>query len=174
MFIEGIAILDGVEYALLGVQEIELDDDESETETKFFITLDDQNWIRIKSEVEMDFEDGEVEEKYSVAMKKDGEFSKMSFKIETESDGEMKVHLKTVIQGELVSYTFRRKINDETGETFILIRVIENGQVLHILAVPSVDEVTGEIVYTFTVRETGRGYEGRPGHGDDHRGGDRR
>jgi hypothetical protein len=172
VFIEGIAILDGVEYALIGVQEIELDDDESETETKFFITLDDQNWIRIKSEVEIDFEDGEVEEKYSVTMKKDGEFSKMRFKVETEADGDMKVDLKTMLQGQLVSYTFRRKLNEETGQPYILIRVIENRQVLHILAVPSLDEVTGEIVYTFTVRETGKEYEGRPGHGN--RGGNRR
>ena len=166
IFIEGVAIFDGVEYALIGAQEIDNDDDEMETETKFFITLDDQNWIKIKTEVEIDLEDNSTEEKYSVAMKKDGEFSKMSFKSETESDGELKVSLKTLIQEELVSYTFRRQINDETGQEYILIRVIENGQVLHIEAVPTLDEVTGEIVYEFTVRETGKGYEGRPGHGD--------
>jgi hypothetical protein len=174
VFIEGIAILDGVEYALIGFQEIELEDDESETETKFFITLDDQNWIRIKSEVEIDVADGEVEEKYSVIMRKDGEFSKMRFKVETEADGELKVDLKTVIEGQLVSYTFRRKLNEETGQSYILIRVIENRQVLHILAVPSIDDVTGEVVYTFTVRETGREYEGRPGHGNRDRGDNRR
>jgi hypothetical protein len=165
IFLEGVAIFDGVEYALIGVQEIENEDDEVETETKFFITLDDQNWIRIKSELEVDLVDNETEEKYSVSMKKDGEFSKMSFKTETENNGEMKVSLKTLIQGELVSYTFRRKINEETGQEYILIRVIENGQVLHIEAIPVLDAVTGEIVYEFTVRETGRGYEGRPGHG---------
>ena len=170
IFLEGVAIFDGVEYALIGAQEIDNDEDEIETETKFFITLDDDNWIRIKSEVEIDLEDNETEEKYSVSMKKDGEFSKMSFKSEMESDGELKVSLKTLIQGELVSYTFRRKVNEETGQTYILIRVIENGEVLHIEAIPVLDEVTGEIVYEFTVRETGRGYEGRPGHGGhDHR-----
>ncbi len=170
IFLEGVAIFDGVEYALIGAQEIDNDEDEIETETKFFITLDDDNWIRIKSEVEIDLEDNETEEKYSVSMKKDGEFSKMSFKSEMENDGELKVSLKTLIQGELVSYTFRRKVNEETGQTYILIRVIENGEVLHIEAVPVLDELTGEIVYEFTVRETGRGYEGRPGHGGhDHR-----
>lgn len=174
VFIEGIAIFDGLEYELIGVQEVDIEEDETETSTKFFITLDDQNWIRIKSEVEVDLEDNETEEKYSVSMKKDDQFSKMSFKIETDNDGELKVNLKTLIQGELVSYTFRRKINEETGETYLLIRVIENGQVLHILAVPSLDETTGDIVYTFTVRETGQGYEGRPGHGDRGRDHDRR
>ena len=153
VFLKGIVILEEVEYELLGMRE---DDDEG-TETKFFIALDENNWIKIKNEVEAN------EEKFAIAMKKDGVFSKMMFKSEIEEDGEVKLMLMTLIDGELVSYMFKQIQNDE-GEEILLIKVIENGEILHIVAVPSIDAETGETVYDFFVTESGRNYEGRPGH----------
>lgn len=155
VYLKGIVIYEGLEYELIGMREIE----EDESEYKFFIALDENNWIHIKTETELD------EEKYSIAMKKDGEFSKMSFKIEQDTDGETKVMFRTLIDGEFVSYMFKRMVNEQDQE-IILIKVIENGGVLHIIAVPSIDEVTGETVYEFFVMESGRNYEGRPGHGN--------
>lgn len=154
VLLEGVVIFEGEEYALLGLQEIEAD----ETETKFFISLDENNWIKIKREVELD------EQKYDLAMMKDGEFSKLTFKVETDEDGEIEVKLKTILNGELISYSFKKEIED--GVEIIKIKVVEDRQVLHVKAVPSIDE-NGETVYSFYVRESGKDYEGRPGHGRD-------
>ena len=154
VLLEGIVIFEGQEYALLGIQEVE----EDETETKFFISLDENNWIKIKREVEVD------EQKYDLAMMKDGEFSKLTFKVETDEDGEVEVKLKTIINGELISYSFKKEL--EEGVEIIKIKVIEDRQVLHVKAIPSIDE-NGETIYSFYVRESGRDYEGRPGHGRD-------
>lgn len=154
VLLEGVVIFEGQEYALLGIQEI----DEEETETKFFISLDENNWIKIKREVEVD------EQKYDLAMMKDGQFSKLTFKVETDDDGEIEVKLKTIMNDELVSYSFKKEI--EEGVEIIKIKVVEDRQVLHVKAVPSIDE-NGETVYSFYVRESGKDYEGRPGHGRD-------
>ena len=154
VLLEGIVIFEGETYSLLGIEEI----DEDETETKFFISLDEQNWIKIKREVEAD------EQKYDLAMKKAGEFSKLSFKVEMDDDGEVEVKLKTLINGELVAYHFEKEMED--GLEVIKIKILENNQMLHVRAVPGVDE-EGNPIYTFYVRESGKGYEGRP-HGDHH------
>ncbi len=154
VLLEGVVIFEGEEYALLGLQEIEAD----ETETKFFISLDENNWIKIKREVELD------EQKYDLAMMKDGEFSKLTFKVETDEDGEIEVKLKTILNGELISYSFKKELED--GVEIIKIKVVEDRQVLHVKAVPSIDE-NGETIYSFYVRESGKDYEGRPGHGRD-------
>lgn len=154
VLLEGIVIFEGEEYALLGIQEVE----EDETETKFFISLDENNWIKIKREVEVG------EQKYDLAMMKNGEFSKLTFKVETDDDGEVEVKLKTIMNGELISYSFEKEIED--GVEIIKIRVVEDRQVLHVRAIPSIDE-NGETVYSFYVRESGKDYEGRPGHGRD-------
>ena len=154
VLLEGVVIFEGQEYALLGIQEI----DQEETETKFFISLDENNWIKIKREVEVD------EQKYDLAMMKDGQFSKLTFKVETDDDGEIEVKLKTIMNDELVSYSFKKEI--EEGVEIIKIKVVEDRQVLHVKAVPSIDE-NGETVYSFYVRESGKDYEGRPGHGRD-------
>ncbi len=154
VLLEGVVIFEGEEYALLGLQEIEAD----ETETKFFISLDENNWIKIKREVELD------EQKYDLAMMKDGEFSKLTFKVETDEDGEIEVKLKTILNGELISYSFKKELED--GVEIIKIKVVEDRQVLHVKAIPSIDE-NGETIYSFYVRESGKDYEGRPGHGRD-------
>ena len=154
VLLEGVVIFEGEEYALLGLQEIE----EDETETKFFISLDENNWIKIKREVEVD------EQKYDLAMMKNGEFSKLTFKVETDDDGEVEVKLKTILNGELISYSFKKEMED--GVEIIKIKVVEDRQVLHVKAIPSIDE-NGETVYSFYVRESGKDYEGRPGHGRD-------
>lgn len=154
VLLEGVVIFEGEEYALLGLQEIEDD----ETETKFFISLDENNWIKIKREVEVD------EQKYDLAMMKNGEFSKLTFKVETDEDGEVEVKLKTILNGELISYSFKKEMED--GVEIIKIKVVEDRQVLHVKAIPSIDE-NGETVYSFYVRESGKDYEGRPGHGRD-------
>jgi len=154
VLLEGVVIFEGEEYALLGLQEIEAD----ETETKFFISLDENNWIKIKREVELD------EQKYNLAMMKDGEFSKLTFKVETDEDGEIEVKLKTILNGELISYSFKKELED--GVEIIKIKVVEDRQVLHVKAIPSIDE-NGETIYSFYVRESGKDYEGRPGHGRD-------
>lgn len=157
VMLEGIVLYEGNEYRLIGFQEVE----EDEIETKFFIALDEQNWIKIKQEVEED------EQKYDLSMKKDGEFSRLSFKTEFEDDGELKIKLRTLIANELVAYTFQKEVKD--GQTIIKIRIIENRRVTHIIAIPSIDEITGETIYTFYSRESGKSYEGRPGHGRDSR-----
>jgi len=153
VLLEGIVIFDGLEYQLLGVQEEDLDG----MTTKFFIALDENNWIKIKRDIEVG------EEKYDLSMMKDGAFSKLTFKTEVEDNGDIQIKLRTIVNGELISYSFKKQIN-EAGLEVIKIRVVEGFEILHVLAVPSIDDVTGETIYAFYVRESNRGYEGRPGH----------
>ena len=158
VLLEGIVIFEGAEYQLLGFQE----EDSDGVKTKFFISLDESNWIKIKRDIEVG------EEKYDLSMMKDGQFSKLTFKSEIEDNGDIQIKLKTIMNGELISYSFKKQINLE-GVEVIKIRVVEGSDILHVLAVPSIDDVTNETIYTFYVRESNQGYEGRPG-GDGGRG----
>ncbi len=152
VLLEGVVIFEGAEYQLLGFQEEDLDG----VKTKFFISLDESNWIKIKRDIEVG------EEKYDLSMMKDGQFSKLTFKTEIEDNGDIQIKLKTIMNGELISYSFKKQINLE-GVEVIKIRVVEGSDILHVLAIPSIDDVTNETIYTFYVRESNRGYEGRPG-----------
>jgi hypothetical protein len=152
VLLEGVVIYEGNEYQLIGFQEVEAD----EVETKYFISLDESNWIKIKHEVEAD------EQSYAMSMKKDGSFSRLSFKIELEDDGYV-IKLKSLINNQLVTYRFKQDVVD--GQDIIRIMVLENRQVLQILAIPFVDDITGETGYTFYSLQSGKTYEGRPGHG---------
>lgn len=150
VLIEGIVIINGLQYDLIGIQE--------DDKTAYLISLDQNNWIKIKQEV-----DGEDKE-YKILMKVNGFVEKTKFEIEKEDDG---VKLSLFIQKENqrpIRYKFfKLELLDET-----IIRVEardEDGEFKAIVRITT-DEF-GNVVYTY--KFDGSDYEhDRDGNKDYH------
>lgn len=155
--ISGIAIVGDIEYQLLGFSSTEGD----EVKTRYFLMLDEQNWIRISSKTETD------ESKYDVLMKANGEVSRMSFKIEQDEDNKTKVSLFVKSEsGQAEMYKFSRLIDDLTGDQYIKIEARVDGVKFKARVVISTDEF-GDIVYTYKFEGSDKEHD-RDGHRDYH------
>ncbi|MGN1373335.1 MAG: hypothetical protein ACI4VK_04735, partial [Candidatus Coproplasma sp.] len=109
--IEGIVIIDGVEYALEGRSEVETKGDETETETYFKVTLADGSYIIMEQETEAD----ETELVYKVVSDKKVT-EKIKFEYETE-DGE--TELKMTVEKDGVKTSLKFKQETEEGVSYI-------------------------------------------------------
>lgn len=138
--INGIAIIDNVEYTIKGSKEIE--DGESELEIR--ITLDKNNYIIIEQEQEYD------EQEYSYAIIKDGKmFSTISFEAELNEETTIKISTKENSVKETYKFIKENnkiKIEHTTGSTKYTIFVTTK-----------VNDI-GEIVYEYKVKETQKNY----------------
>jgi hypothetical protein len=144
--LEGIIVIDEVEYALVGTQ--------GENATSFFVSLNETNWIRMVQVV------NDNVTKYMINTSIDGVMSRVAFKAQIEEDS-FKVSLFILNNGEVTSYSFRKMTRNDVE--VIMIRIIEGDTVTHVIAYPSLDEVTGEVIYTYEFFESGHGY-GYRGH----------
>jgi len=99
--------------------------------------------------------------KYMISQSLDGVMSRIAFKAQVEDD-KVKVSLFTLNDGVVVSYSFRKVVKD--GQEFLYIRIIEDDVVTHVKATPTVDEETGEVIYTYEFFESGNGYGCRGYH----------
>jgi hypothetical protein len=144
--LEGIIVIDEVEYALVGTQ--------GEHATSFFVSLNETNWIRMVQVVTDNMT------KYMINTSIDGVMSRIAFKAQIEED-HFKVSLFVLNDGEVTSYSFRKMTRNEVE--VIMIRIIEGDTVTHVIAYPGLDEVTGEVIYTYEFFESGHGY-GYRGH----------
>ncbi|HOJ45030.1 MAG TPA: hypothetical protein PK340_03255 [Bacilli bacterium] len=145
--LEGIVVLNEVEYALVGTT--------SEHATSFFISLNETNWIRMHQVVTDNMT------KYMIGSMIDGSMSRIAFKAQIE-EGKTKVSLFTLKDGEVVNYAFRKMIRNDTE--VIMIRVVEEGTVTHVIAYPELNEETGEVTYMYEFFESGHGYGFRGHH----------
>ncbi len=137
--IHALAVINGVEYEVLGSKEIELDDDE--VEINFIVKLDENNYVKIEQEVEED----EVEYKYVVY--KDGrKQTSMSFESE-EENGSNIVKLTTEENGYKETYKFIKADNKT------VIKYTGNGYSYTLFVTSTLDETTGELVYEYKVLE---------------------
>ncbi|MGN1104543.1 MAG: hypothetical protein ACI4QI_06680 [Candidatus Coproplasma sp.] len=109
--IEGIMIIDGVEYALEGYSEVETDGDESESETYFKVTLADGSYIIMEQEAEND----ETELVYKVVSDKKV-VEKIKFETEIE-DG--KTEIKMTVEKDGVETSLKFSEESENGVTYI-------------------------------------------------------
>ncbi|MGN0807154.1 MAG: hypothetical protein ACI4MN_01730 [Candidatus Coproplasma sp.] len=109
--IEGIMIIDGVEYALEGYSELEVSGEESESETYFKVTLADGSYIIMEQETEAD----ETELVYKVVTDKKV-VEKIKFEYETEN-GETEIKMTVEKDGVKTSLKFTEET--ENGVTFI-------------------------------------------------------
>jgi hypothetical protein len=145
--LEGIIVINDVEYTLVGTQ--------GENATSFFVALNETNWIRMVQVV------NDHVTKYMINSLIDGIMSRVAFKAQME-ENRFKVSLFIVNDGVVTSYSFRKMIRNDIE--VIMIRIIEGETVTHVIAFPSLDEVTGEVIYNYEFFESGHGYGCRGHH----------
>lgn len=166
--LEGLLIVNGIEYTLLGRREVE----GNETEYKFVALIDDLNFIRISYETEDD------EQKFRFVQMVDGVIvNRTSIKVEAE-DGESKVMLNYQTETMEARYSFKYADNEDY-DLFIKYEIDENGEVVErgmIKITINVDEITGETTYSYQIvgERMGHGFgkddefeRGHHGHGKD-------
>ncbi len=156
----GLAVVGELEYQLVGFTKTEID----EVETKYFLSLDENNWIKITTETEVD------ETEYQVIMKANGQVSKMAFEVETEADGETEI--KLFIKSENAApemYKFKSEIHEETGGQLVRIQARVGLEKFKATVLIYTDE-NGEVVYNYRFEGSSRDHDrdgGRDYHDDD-------
>ena len=115
--IEGIMLINDVEYALEGYSEVETSDKESETETYFKVTLADGSYIIMEQEAEAD----ETELVYKVVSDKEV-VEKIKFETELEN-GETEIKMTVEKDGVKTSLKFA----EETENGVTVIKVTAKG-----------------------------------------------
>ncbi|MDY0209827.1 MAG: hypothetical protein RBQ91_00270 [Acholeplasma sp.] len=149
--LQGLIVVNGYEFELVGRKEIE----EDEVEIKFIAYFDQDNYIRIS--YEKDTEDGE--EKFHFKQMSEGVLiSESKIKLEQE-DGELKVMLTH--KTETTSSSFMFKQSDEASyDIMVKYDIKENGVLIdsgHIKIDIIVDDVTGETTYDYQLLGTQNG-----------------
>lgn len=166
--LEGLLIVNGVEYTLLGRREVE----GNETEYKFVALIDEFNFIRISYESE------DNEQKFRFVQMTDGVIvNRTNIKVEDE-DGESKVMLTYQTETMEARYSFKYADNEDY-DLFIKYEIDENGAEIErgmIKITINVDEITGETTYSYQIvgERMGHGFgkddeieRGHHGHGND-------
>lgn len=143
--IEGIMIIDGVEYPVRGERSNESEPGESESETEFFVTLSDTRYMLVEQSVEE--EQGETEREYEYSVYEGRtrvEYS--SFEYENERD-ETEIKMTSFANGQSQIFYFEKE--NVRGEEVIRIRVgsaqSSEGYYVHIVT----DAETGETRYEY-------------------------
>ena len=155
----GLAVVGELEYQLVGFTKTEAD----EIKTKYFLSLDENNWINITTETEVD------ETEYQVIMKVDGQVSKMAFEIETEADGETEI--KLFIKSENAApemYKFKSELHEETGGQLVRIQARVGREKFNATVLIYTDE-NGYVIYNYRFEGSSRDHDrdgGRDYHED--------
>ena len=118
--IEGIAVVNGTEYKLVGKIEEESEKDETENESYFKIIEDERNYVIVKEEVEQEANEYEHEYKYEV-ITNGVKTNSLSFELEKEN-GKLKIKMKESSDTK-TSYEF--KIEEVGTIKYIKIKVLE-------------------------------------------------
>ena len=155
----GLAVVGELEYQLVGFTKTEAD----EIKTKYFLSLDENNWINITTETEVD------ETEYQVIMKVDGQVSKIAFEFETEADGETEI--KLFIKSENAApemYKFKSELHEETGGQLVRIQARVGQEKFKATVLIYTDE-NGDVVYNYRFEGSSRDHDrdgGRDYHED--------
>lgn len=139
--LNALAIIDGVEYEVIGKKEVEVDDNETEVEIEFIVKLDDANYVKVEQEIE----DNEVEYKY-VVYQNGKKQSSLTFETE-EENGKTHIKLTTTENGYKETYKFIKEI-DRT-----IIKYQGNGYSYTLVVTSKLDAETNELVYEYKVKE---------------------
>ncbi len=117
--IEGVMVIDGMDYAIRGERSIENEQDESETETKFSVKLSDTRYILVEQSVET--EEGETELEYSYSVYENKQLMERStFSYEAEA-GETELKMTSFQDGKTQVFSFQKEMKQ--GEEVIEIHV---------------------------------------------------
>jgi hypothetical protein len=156
VILRGIIIINEQEYQMIGMKEVDGD----ETETKFFINLNENNWIKIEQETEG------LENKYKIMMKTNGFVQKMKFEKEQLDHG---IKLSLFIQNEAgapAMYKFYKETDIETLDEYIRIVVREGRDKFKVKVYITIDEL-GNKIYIYKFDGSNHEHD-RDGHRDYH------
>ena len=159
--IEGVMVIDGVDYALEGYTETETSEKENESESYFKVTLADGSYIVMEQEVE----DDETSLVYKVVKDKQV-VEKIKFEYETEH-GE--TELKMCVEKDGVKTELKFKEETEQGKKVIKVTVVE-GESKTTFKIEVTQDEEGNDVYHYTfgdkVKEMHKNHP-KKGHGDE-------
>lgn len=146
--IDGVMVIDEKDYVVHGERKIETEQGESENETEFVVTLDNNRTLRVKQSLEI--EDDETEQKYSYSLY-DGEtlVERSTFSYESEQ-GETELKMSTFKDGKTQVVYFEKELkgDKEVIEIHIGKGKAGKGYIVNV----NVDE-NGNKSYTYTETE---------------------
>lgn len=145
--LEGLMIIDGIEFILTGARELE--DDEVETWFKTVDKKNSANYVYVEIEQEAD------EQEFIIETMINGVKSKTKLEFETE-DNETKVSLKLVNDGKESNYKFQKEVED--GITFYKF-TYRIGDVKGSVKVIELTDAEGNVTYVYKIKENGKDKE---------------
>ena len=117
--IEGILVIDGMEYPVQGVREIERERSEYESETEFRVTLEDGRSVWVEQSESSEKDEHELE--YSYLIRENGRVvERSSFSFEEEK-GETELEMIAEKNGKRESFSFEKE--SYRGREYIFLRV---------------------------------------------------
>lgn len=117
--IEGVLVIDGMEYPVQGVREIERERDEYESETQFRVTLEDGRSVWVEQSESSEKDEHELE--YSYLIRENGRVvERSSFSFEEEK-GETELEMLAERNGKRESFSFEKETY--RGREYIFLRV---------------------------------------------------
>lgn len=117
--IEGVLVIDGMEYPVQGVREIERERGEYESETEFRVTLEDGRSVWVEQSESSEKDEHELE--YSYLIRENGRVvERSSFSFEEEK-GETELKMITEKNGKRESFSFEKETY--RGREYIFLRV---------------------------------------------------
>ena len=117
--IEGVLVIDGMEYPVQGVREIERERNEYESETEFRVTLEDGRSVWVEQSESSEKDEHELE--YSYLIRENGRVvERSSFSFEEEK-GETELEMLTEKNGKRESFSFEKE--SYRGKEYIFLRV---------------------------------------------------
>lgn len=150
--LKALAVIDDVEYEVIGKKEIEEDEDETEVEITLIVKLDDKNYVRIDQEVE----DDEIE--YQHTIYKDGR-KYSSIKLSSEEEfGTTVTKITTSENGYKETYKFYK------SENKTIIKYSGNGYSYTLFVTSTTNSETGEVTYEYKAKEKEFNWEYKKEH----------
>lgn len=134
-YMDGIIVIDGVDYEMHGVKEIETEGRETEYETSFIYNLDDETMVK----VEHSAENREREFEYEIIK---GRRTVYEYSLEVE-DNEVELE----IEGSKGEYELSFELLRRDGHEYIKAKVERNDREDVVIFDKVVDETTGEVSY---------------------------
>ena len=117
--LEGVLVIDGMEYPVQGVREIERERGEYESETEFRVTLEDGRSVWVEQSESSEKDEHELE--YSYLIRENGRVvERSSFSFEEEK-GETELEMITEKNGKRESFSFEKETY--RGREYIFLRV---------------------------------------------------
>lgn len=117
--IEGVLIIEGIEYPVSGIREIERERNEYESETQFRVTLENGKTVWVEQSESSEKDEHELE--YSYLIRENGRVvERSSFSFEEEK-GETELEMITEKNGKRESFSFEKE--SYRGREYIFLRV---------------------------------------------------